>query len=286
MTNRAERRRNAKKGVGVARAGFDNEQFFRLKYELSVPGGPLRSDYPFSVSGTLDALNEADLLRGVFVKLLDAYGYTPHPKAVAGIVAEVFNPLPRILRGNIALSIIEGFGLRLSLSEEDVCADEKCGAVRERIIHPDPVGAECATETPCVRTPDGDHHDECVPLLDTTSHAPECRVHRGVDPENPIPATYKQESVVLVDTPRHYEPLNNTAIDPETGELKPVFNNANAETGGVPLSTVDANDESFVINEEDEDAGRQRQYRDADADADADDDDAGAPALASDAITE
>jgi hypothetical protein len=272
--NRQQRRKLSKPGqVSSQRDGFrpvqakrpatidpfDPTTMFRLKYDIKAPGGPLRSDHPSQIAGVIEARNEADLLRGILVRLLDTYGYTAHDRAVSGIVGEVFNPLPRRLRGNIAFALIEGLGLSIGLDEEDVCDDLKCGAVKERGIHPDPENAECTSDEPCVRTPEGGHHEDCIPMLDLTVHAPECHVHREVDPENPArplrPAAYKREEVVVVNNPRHYEPLNNKAIDPETGDVTDVV----PETGGVSdddvQSTVDA-DESRAVNEEDDDVGR------------------------------
>lgn len=242
--NRKQRRRALKGSQPAARSGFrqpkhdsapvikkfDETTMFRLKYDLSVPGGELRVDTPSRYSGVIEAQTEADALRGIVVKLLDSYGYTPHDRAVSGLLGEVFNPLPRRLRGAIAYALIEGLGLAIITDDEEVCDDKNCGAVKERSIHPDP-----PEDTP----------EEDLPLLiDTTSHAPECHVNREVDPEHPErplrPATYKQEPVTSIYNPRHYEPLNQSTPVPETdGEL----------------STVDA-DESFVV-EEDSDAGTQ-----------------------------
>lgn len=284
--NRQQRRKLERKGtVTSSRDGFrpiqmkrgptieefDANTMFRLKFDIKAPGGPLRSDHPSQLAGVIEARNESDLMRGVLVKLLDVYGYTPHDRAVSGVIGEVLNPLPRRLRGNIAFALIEGLGLSIGLDEEEVCDDPKCGAVKERGIHPDPENAACATDEPCVKTPEGEHHEDCIPMLDLTVHAPECHVHRETDKEaRPLrPAAYKREEVIVVNNPRHYEPLNNKAIDPETGDVTDVV----PETGGVSdddvQSTVDADaaDEPFVFNEEDEDVRRAGEHSAATDDA-------------------
>lgn len=246
--NRAQKRRLARKGVIQTRSqlrALAPATDFRLKYDITVPGGHLRSDHAAQVAGTLDASSEADLLRGIIVKLLDVYGFTPHDRAVSGVVAEVFNPLPKRLRGSIAYALIEGLGLALILDDEDVCDDPACGAVKEQAIHPDP-----PADTP---------EEELPLMMDVTRHAAECHVHRETDPEHPErplrPASYKREPVVSIHNPRHYEPLTNKAIDPETGEVSEPLQVP--ETGGEPLSTVDADDtETFVVHEEDADGHR------------------------------
>lgn len=217
---------------------FDPASMFRLKYDLSVPGGLLRDDNPVQVAGVLEARSEADLMRGIIVKLLDTYGFTPHDRAVQGIMGDVFNPLPKRLRGGIAFCLIEGHGLFVTLDEEDVCDDPKCAVIMERGIHPDP--------------PEDTPEEELPLLIDITRHAPECHVNREVDPEHPErplrPATYKREPVVTIVNPRNYEPLTNKAIDPETGEVSEPLQVPEPEAGG-DESTLP--DEPFVVVEED-----------------------------------
>jgi len=263
--NRKARRKALKGSQPAARTGFRQptkdtapvvQQFtpetsYRLRYDISVPGGLLRSEYPAQQSGVLEAATPSDLMRGAFVKLLDAYGYTAHPRAVAGLLGDVFGPLPKSIRGNIALNIIEGLGLYLSLNEEEVCDDPKCSAIMERQIHPDPESVEGYDA--------GDEESE-LPMLDVTKHASECHVHREVEPEHPEqslrPATYKPEEVLSINNPRYYEPLQNKAIDPETGEVTDAL--TVPETGGEPVdteSTVDADssEEAVPIVTEEED---------------------------------
>lgn len=229
--NRSQKRRLARKGITQTRAqqrAVAPPTAFRLKYDITVPGGHLRSDHDTRVAGTLDAASEADLLRGIIVKLLDTYGFTLHDRAVSGVLGDVLNPLPKRLRGLIAYAVIEGLGLSISLDDEDVCDDPKCGAVLERAVHPDP--------------PDDTPEEDLPLMMDVTRHAPECHVNRESDPERPEqsnrPAAYKQEPVVSILNPRFYEPLNR-------GEQVP-------ETGGEQMSTVDADMEEFVVTEVDD----------------------------------
>jgi hypothetical protein len=237
--NRKHRRKLQQRGIIAAN---DPTKTFRLKFDINTPGGHLRSAYPSQTSGVIEASNEADLMRGIIMKLLDHFGFTPHDTAVFGLFGEVLNPLSNRLRGGIAFALIEGLGLHISLDEEEVCDDPKCGAVVERRIHPDPESL-----------PDySDDEDWSAPLIDVTRHAPECHVHREVDPEHPErplrPAAYKLEEVVTVRNPRHFEPLNNKAIDPETGEVSTALEVP--ETGGGE-STVDGDtSDVFVVTED------------------------------------
>jgi len=216
--NRQQRRKAVKKGLVHA---FDPNTHLRLKYEISVPGADLRGDYPATYSGVIESATEADQLRSILLTLLNTYGYAQHQKAAVGCIAEALNPLPNSTRGGLAYCLIEGQGLLIYKSVEQVCDDPKCGAVLEEGLHPDPEPGQDGT------------------MLDITRHAPECHVNREVDPERPErplhPAAYKPEEIVNVANPVRYEPLNKS-VDPETG-------------GG--LSTVDE-----VIQSTEEEDGR------------------------------
>lgn len=268
--NRAQRRQAEKKGVAVSQKGFDPTTTFKLKYDLSVPGGLLRSPYPHAVSGQFEAVDEADLLRGIVVKCIETFGYVSQINALSGLIGEVFNPLPKNIRGTIAVALIEGLGLSVWQDEEDVCMDKKCGAVKNEILHPDPESIDGY---------DPLDDDMDAPLLDVTEHAEECHVHREVDPLYPerplVEPSYTREPVLVVSNPRRFEPLNEKKIDPKTGDVNnPLEVSADAETGG-GLSTVDANkDEGFVYNVEDEDERERKRahaYRNDDSDSDSDD---------------
>lgn len=206
--------RRAPKSTLPVIAAFDPHTNIRIRYDIQVPGGKLRSDFPVRVAGTIDATDEADALRGIIVKVLDTYGFTVHDRAVMGVMGDVFGPFPKRIRGSIAYAIIEGLGLFIGENDEMVCDDEKCGAVLERQLHPDPESVEGY---------DPEDENAEPPMLDVTVHAPECHVHREVDPEHPErplrPATYHEEAVTFIHNPRHHEALNNQAIDPETGAV-------------------------------------------------------------------
>lgn len=209
---RAQRRRDQRAGVALL---HDPHTTFRLKYELSVPGGPLRDSNPAGFSGALTAETEADITRGIIVKLIEAFGYTAYGRAVTGMFAEIVNPLSGQLRSEILMQIAQGSGLHVYAKEVTSCID--CGAEQEVIDILDP-NAE-----------DGAQMEQ----QDVTQHEGECPGGFG-----PVVAEWRTGPGIFIAHPYKYQPL----MTPQSAGEQP------GNTIEVGESGVDA--EGFVVDGE------------------------------------
>lgn len=178
------------------------EPDFKAGYDIKLPGGLLRDPGESRRAGQVAGLSEADLLRGLILKAIDAFGYTPHARAVSGVLAEALNAFPKNIRGNLAFALINGTGLLIDTETVTVCAD--CGTEQERSLAPEDMQPTEEDAEPV--------------LLDTTPHAETCHVHRETDEEaRPLrEPEFKEEEAIVILTPPRYEPLNAPAPSPET----------------------------------------------------------------------
>lgn len=201
--NRNQRRRAEKKGQ---RDAFDEMHHWKFTYDLRIPPHALRGPHPGRVAGTIEARDEADLLRGFIVALMNAAGFSADNRAVIGTLAETINPFSKQMRGMLAYALVEGQGLAFDEDEIEVC--KECGAGCERTIHPDPEFApeECYDDPNCVNW--GHHSPEpncdCVPMIESTKHEAKCSSNEP----DAVPV-YTTTTGIIILMPRKYEPLNS-----------------------------------------------------------------------------
>jgi len=193
---RNERRRNEREGVVLL---HDPNTTFKLKYDISTPGGPLRDRYPAQHSGMITAETEADLLRGAIVKVIEAFGYTAYARAVTGVLAEAINPLSMPLRQMLLMQIAQGSGLLVT--EEMVTICEYCEAEQEIINLLPP-------------TANDDEEEKSLELeqKDVTKHTAECATQvqyaKGDDEYSTVAEpVWKQVPAVMVNHPFRYAPV-------------------------------------------------------------------------------
>lgn len=229
---RAARRRNQRAGnVPV----FDAVSTFKLDYDLRVPGGPLRDHLPSRLSGTIIADSEADCVRGIIVKMMEAFGYTRVARAVTGLFCEAINPMSQALRSMIALGIAQGTGLVVTVENVTSCAD--CGAEYEHtdIIDPNAEeGAELET------TDDTIHAENCPARMPIYAEGEE-----PTDMSAPKPVEYRTGPAILVLHPHKYKPLTT----PKSAAAQP-GNDVEPEQEATDVTVVEAEAE-----EETTDAG-------------------------------
>ncbi len=226
--NRKQRRKM--EGTGIIQK-FDAETTYRLKFDIKLPPGLLRDGGPSQRAGQLDATNEIDLTRGMFVRLLETFGFVQNEQAVVGLFASVVNPFPKRMRGALAYAIIQGTGLMIEKNmvevctfcemekqqtldlenqpEEGACVVEQCGATQDEYVH--------------IEEKDEWLHDweESEPVMkDTTQHTENC----PTIPENEAvtaPPLWKEVEAIVVLTPVMYEPLNQEKeVEEATGEVE------------------------------------------------------------------
>lgn len=208
--NRRERRKLESRGQ---RDEFDPNKHWKLTYDFRIPPHLVRGPHPGRVAGTLEARDESDLLRGFLVALFNAAGFSQDNRAVIGTLAETLNPFSKSMRGQLAYALIEGQGLMFDEDEIEVCAE--CGSEREQTLHPDPDYAACPTEEPCVKQPDGSHHDDCPPvMLDTTKHGAKCPYQEP----GSVPV-YTETTAINILMPRKYEHINAPAAEDAAQEV-------------------------------------------------------------------
>ena len=197
--NRQERRKLEKKNVVEK---FNPDTQGRVKFSIELPPGLLRDDGKSSRSGQFIADNEVDLTRGMFVKLLESFGFINQQQAVIGLFASVVNPFPKSMRGALAYAIINGTGLQIVEDQVEVCT--LCEAEKLMTINMENVAeVEPADECQVNSTEDTNEvcgvgrreevHDEGhknwlhafegadAPMKDTTQHAPNCEARPLVD---------------------------------------------------------------------------------------------------------
>lgn len=236
--NRKTRRELEKKKV-LDKA--DPETTFSLGYKLDVPGGLLRSDHPATIAGRLDANNEADLMRGVFVKMMESFGFITQERAVVGLLAALVNPFPKHLRGALAYAIVQGQGFIVDKDMVEVCS--YCEQEKLETVDLQEMPAEDACQYgdgvfPCDAAPDENVHDQDSPewdhdfeepevvMLDTTQHTPNCPtltlLPDGTENPQVEEKKWKEVEAVVVLTPRMYEPLQVDQPE-ETPEPEPDY---------------------------------------------------------------
>jgi len=234
--NRKQRRKAQKQGLVPA---FDPNTRYRFGYDIKVPGGLLRSQYPAQQSGAFEAASEVDLFRGAFVKLVETFGFLQHEAAIVGLLSSVVNVFPKHMRGRLAFAIIQGQGLIIDTDMVTVCAE--CGTEKQRTLAPPeqqpPTDTFCPTDECIFMTeedgvgsedrvrkewcdtcgplgPDFPHDsDEEAVMLDTTVHTPTCSSHNKTVDE----VEYREMEAAVILTPPMYEPLNA----PEEKETEP-----------------------------------------------------------------
>ncbi len=191
---RAERRRAERTGVAIL---HDPNTTFKLTYSMSVPGGLLRGEHPEVHAGTLTAESEADLLRGIVVKAVEAFGFIRRdtPRAVTGLFAEMINPMSMALRQMILMQIAQGTGLSVYVMGITRCKD--CGAEQDITEIIDPHAPE----------------DAQLETQDTTVHAEGCPTHcptQPIIPNDPAeckPVEWETVPALMIDHPAKYQPL-------------------------------------------------------------------------------
>lgn len=206
--NRRERRRLEQRGN---RDSFDPQKHWKLTYDFRIPPHLLRGQHTGRVAGTLEARDEADLLRGFLVALFNAAGFSQDNRAVIGTLAETINPFSKSMRGQLAYALIEGQGLMFDEDEIDVC--DQCASEKEQTLHPDPDFADCpAGEQPCTqREPGQPHTDDCPPImLDTTKHEAKCPYNAP----GSVPV-YTKSTAVSILMPRKFEHINAAQAETE-----------------------------------------------------------------------
>lgn len=190
LSAREKRRRNEKAGRVDP---FNPAEHLKLDYKLSIPGGALRSEYPATLSGSLVAATEADLARGIIVKLMEAFGYTRIPRAVTGLFAEVINPMSQGLRGQIAVQIAQGTGLAVVTYDSEAC--KFCGAEKQETEYLDP----------------NIEDDDPTTIVDSTQHAEGCptQVVEREEHDGEVPFDPEWVPSVTLDVlhPFKYQPL-------------------------------------------------------------------------------
>ena len=250
--NRKERRKLEKKNVIEK---FDPDVQHRMKFSIEIPPGLLRDDGKSSRSGAFTADNEVDLTRGMFVKLLESFGFINQQQAVIGLFASVVNPFPKTMRGALAYAIINGTGLQIVEDQVEVCWD--CEAEKLMTLNMEAEQPADDDEGKCqVREGDGlcgataaddihgttrptdlfhDFVDVGPPMKDTTKHAENCEARVLVEGEHRevAVAEWKEITAVIVLTPVMYEPLQPKAdedvevVEEAAGEeAEPVDNEA------------------------------------------------------------
>ncbi len=225
--NRKERRALEK---GKVTEKFDPEKKYRLKFDIKVPGGLIRDKAPSQRSGQLDAENEVDLTRGMFVRLLETFGFVNTEQAVIGLFASVVNPFPKRMRGALAYAIIQGTGLMIDTDEVEVCVF--CEAEKQMMLSPDQPEIETDTCAICFSGADEPEHDDNTDewlhdfeepdpdplMLDSTQHLPNCDARPLGKDEAPIDRNiaepqWKEIEATVVLMPVMYEPLNKEPSD-------------------------------------------------------------------------
>lgn len=197
--SRAERRRelSQQRKQGTVEL-FDPQVKFRVKYDINVPGGPLRDSNPAQFSGQIVADSEADITRGMIVKLINAFGYERVGRAVAGMFCEVINPMSTTLRSLIAIGIAQGSGLKIAVQDITSCVD--CGAEREvySILDPNAEDEAAVSEDDQTR-----HADECPTQNKTTptEDEPALVLERGKTVE------WRTAPAIVIDYPSRYRAL-------------------------------------------------------------------------------
>ena len=190
--NRRERRKLEKQGT---RDEFDEQSHWKLRYDFSIPPHLLRGKNPSRIAGAIEARDEADLLRGVIVTLMNAAQFSQDQRAVVGTIAEALNPFSKTMRGQLAYALIEGQGIVFSEDEVEVCS--KCGAQKQQTIHPDP--APVAEE----------NDEDDVEMLDTTQHTDTCP-YLAIPDDGEVPV-YTETPMVSILLPRKYPHINEQA---------------------------------------------------------------------------
>lgn len=146
--NRAARRREAKKLPG--RISWTMPEMLRLKYDLTIPGGALRSPYPSTTAGVIESGNEAELLRNVLSMIIEqSYALTPREefaKVFAGIMCDVLNPAGDYVRSLVAYGLQAGLGLLVQPVKQEVCLTCKRAVVAgEEFVHAEVTDGEGET---------------------------------------------------------------------------------------------------------------------------------------------
>lgn len=211
--NRKQRRAAQKKGLTPK---FDPATRFRLGYDIKVPGGLLRSDYPSQQTGAFEAQTEVELFRGAFVKMVEMFGFLQHERAVVGLVASMVNVFPKHMRGALAYAIIQGSGLIIDTDTVIVCVE--CGAEKKETLRLPETEEVTESEMDTLLKEDSPLLDPDSPeakaaadaaildavMVDRTAHAPECSAHEKTIDE----VEYRETEAVVILTPAMYEPLN------------------------------------------------------------------------------
>ena len=231
--NRKERRKLEKKNV-IGK--FDPETQGRVKFSIELPPGLLRDDGKSSRSGQFTADNEVDLARGMFVKLLESFGFINQQQAVIGLFASVVNPFPKGMRGALAYAIINGTGLQIVEDQVEVCSfceaeklmtlnmDEAIDVIEESDDKCQHVRTGSEGTGVCGGLSEEDIHDPSrsggsyyrhsfkesnPPMNDVTKHVENCEA-RPLEDEADRTVTepqWKEITAVIVLTPVMYEPL-------------------------------------------------------------------------------
>jgi hypothetical protein len=184
--NRKARRKAEAQGQ---RETFDPMQHWKVSYDFHVPPHLMRGDHPSRLAGTIEARDEADLLRGLFLTMMNAAGFSSDQRAVIGVIAEMVNPFSNYMRGLLAYAVIHGQGLSIVESEITVCAE--CKAEKHETL---------GTPEEQSDDPDGD-----VVMRDTTQHDPKCP---HADPECPAVPVYTEMTGIDILLPKRYAALN------------------------------------------------------------------------------
>lgn len=178
----------------------DPNTTFSLRYDVSLPGGPLRSPYPMKSSGKIRAEAAPDILRDFIITLAELLGWQKQVRASAGLIADAVNAFPLVIRQELFKLIAQGAGVTVIATEATVC--KFCGVEQELVSLIDTKGDD-------------------VEEQDVTNHAPECPTHPQVDtdamaalPEGAepvmrpgVPVEYTVVPATMIDNPVKYRPL-------------------------------------------------------------------------------
>lgn len=178
-----------------AAPAFDPESEYRLTYTVEMPGGPLRSEYPSSIRGTLIASTEAELLRAVLTTFSDAYGFLRSLPASVGLISDMLGPLGVSMRKAIAMNLMTGRGLQLREAMSRTCP--VCGVEAEDHFMYDEEGNVEKT-------------------TDVTAHDEECNYFKVADRPDPFP--WKEEPAVYIDHPFKFMPVPTPQATEEISE--------------------------------------------------------------------
>lgn len=218
--NRSQRRRLEKQGK---RDGFDPEKNWKLTYDLHVPPGLMRGAYPGRVAGTVEAKDEADVLRGLVVAVMNAAGFSADQRAVVGTLAEVINPFSNSMRGGLAYAIIHGQGLEITEVDVKVC--EECKAeYTEKLLNFGAEGEEDSGIEPTLG--DSTQHDlKCSSSNKQVCFDPNCTPEgcetcsgEGVIHKEPGVAVYTEVKAVQILLPKKFAGINDKPEGDRTQE--------------------------------------------------------------------